>query len=376
MISTGEFLEAQMKETKARLEAQEEKVKRYKMTYMGELPEEMQANLNRMTRLEDSVRTISDAIAKLEDRKLYLESKISDLQKEINAIEGGVADPEDPAKPLLDQIATRQKKIRELSLMYTSQYPTVIKLRKEVEELKKKVEIVRKTGSLPPGPGNEYLAYPEQEPEQRTATQEREELRRVREQVANLVLEISSMKKEKEEARKTINTIQAKVGRMPQREQEMIALTRDYNNLKSAYDDMLNKKIEAKVSQNLEQGRKGETFAIVDPPNLPLVPFKPNRLRIIGLGFAAALGLALGGAIGREMLDETLRSPKEFKYYFELPLLASLPEIREGGAGGWKERYGTALCIGLCSVLSAAVLILLLYRTNIQAVLAVSGSNG
>ena len=151
MVNTGEFLDDQMKETKARLEIQEEKVKRYKMAYMGELPEEMQANLNRMTRLEDQVRTSSDAVAKLEDRKLFLESKIGDLQKEIAAIEGGAGDPDDPAKALLAQIAVRRKKIRELSLVYTSKYPTVLTLQREVEELKKKVEILRKSRPLPKG---------------------------------------------------------------------------------------------------------------------------------------------------------------------------------------------------------------------------------
>ena len=374
MVSTGEFLDAQMTETKARLEAQEEKVKRYKMSYMGELPEEMQANLNRMTRLEDQVRTSADAIAKLEDRKLFLESKISDLQKEITAIEGGMGDSDDPAKPLLAEIAVRRKKIRELSLVYTPKYPTVLALQREVEDLKKKVESIRKSGQQTKGGVKDDLYA--QEPEERAAVSERQEMGRLREQVSNLNLEISSMKKEKEEARKTINSIQARVGRMPQREQEMIALTRDYTNLKSAYDDMLNKKLEAKVTQNLEQGRKGETFAIVDPPNLPLVPFKPNRLRIIGLAFLAAVGLALGGAVGWEMLDETLQGPKDFKFFFELPILASLPAIQEGEGTRLKRTFRTALFIGLCSVLSAVVVFLLVYRENIQAMLANTGRIG
>ena len=374
MVSTGEFLDDQLKETKARLEIQEEKVKRYKMAYMGELPQEMQANLNRMTRLEDQVRTSSDAVAKLEDRKLFLESKIGDLQKEIAAIEGGAGDPDDPTRALLDQIAIRRKKIRELSLVYTSKYPTVLTLQKEVEELKKKVESIRKSRPLPKGSLEEDSFS--QEAEQRVASQERQEMARLREQVANLNLEISSIKKEKEEARKTINFIQARVAKMPQREQEMTSLTRDYENLKSSYNDKLNKKLEAKVSQNLEQGRKGETFEIIEPPNLPSEPFMPNRVRIMGLAFIAAIGLALGGTIVWEMLDETLQSPKDFKYYFDLPILASLSVIQEGGGNRRGRSFRTALLVGLCSVLSAVTLVLSLYRTTIQAILGFPGRIG
>ena len=37
-VGTSEFLESQLQETKTRLEAQEERVKQYKLRYMGELP--------------------------------------------------------------------------------------------------------------------------------------------------------------------------------------------------------------------------------------------------------------------------------------------------------------------------------------------------
>src|SRR3989304_4271805 len=45
-VSTSEFLETQLKETKERLEVQEEEVKRVQCAELGGLPQEMQANLN------------------------------------------------------------------------------------------------------------------------------------------------------------------------------------------------------------------------------------------------------------------------------------------------------------------------------------------
>jgi len=368
-VSTSEFLESQLKETKSKLEVQEEKVKRYKLHYMGELPQEMQTNLNAMTRMQDQLRTNADTLARLEDRKLFMESKASDLEKEINSIEGESSDPGDAARPLLSQIAARQSKIRELTLKYTSRYPTVIQLQREVEELKKKVEIIRKSGPSP-ATGMEDLAP--REAEMRTAGREREELGRLKDQIANLKLEISSLKKENEETRRSIDRVQSRVSRLPQREQEMISLTRDYNNLKEAYDELLKKKLEARVSQNLEAGQQGETFQVLDPPNLPTEPSRPNRLRIIGLGFLAAIALGFGGAVGRELLDPTLHGPKDFKYFSELPILASLPVIQEGGGRRFWGVLRTTILVGICSVLSAVVILLLVYRENIQAILEIS----
>ncbi|PWB62346.1 MAG: hypothetical protein C3F14_10065 [Deltaproteobacteria bacterium] len=373
-VSTSEFLESQLKETKAKLEVQEEKVKRYKLHYMGELPQEMQTNLNAMTRMQDQLRTNADSIARLEDRKLFMESKASDLQKEINTIEGQAGDPGDAARPLLTEIAARQGKIRELTLKYTSKYPTVIQLQREVEELKKKVAVIRKSGAHPVKGVDEDLLP--KEPEMRTAVREREELGRQQEQIANLNLEISSLKKENEETRRSIDRIQGKVSRLPQREQEMISLTRDYNNLKDAYDELLKKKLGARVSQNLEAGQQGETFQVLDPPNLPKEPSRPNRLRIIGLGLLAAIALGFGGAVGRELLDPTLHGPKDFKYFSELPVLASLPAIQEGGGRRVMGVLRTTLLIGICSILSVVVVVLLVYRQNIQAILEITRGVG
>ncbi len=371
--ATSSFLETQLRETKARLEEQEEKLKSYKLRYMGELPQEMQSNLTMMTRLQDQLRTNAEAISRLEDRKVFIESKISDTRKEIASIESG--NPDDPAQRLFDEIAARRKKIRELSLLYTPKYPTVVKLQQEVEELKKKVETVRKSGPASKDALEEEIAQRESGSSPR-AMREREEMGRLQAQVANMNLEINSLKKEREESRRAIDLIQSKVSRQPQREQEMISLTRDYNNLKSAYDDLLRKKLEARVSQNLEEGQKGETFQVIDPPTLPTAPFKPDRMRIVAIALVAAMAIGFGGAFGREMLDTTLRGPKDFKYFFEIPVLASLPTIQTSRDHHKGNRVKAMLLIGGCSVLSAVTIVLLVFRENIQAALRISGGIG
>src|SRR5512139_1719141 len=71
-VGTSEFLESQLKDTKARLERQEEKVKQYKLQFMGELPQQLQANLQILSRLQDQLRMNSDATRTAQDRKVYL----------------------------------------------------------------------------------------------------------------------------------------------------------------------------------------------------------------------------------------------------------------------------------------------------------------
>ena len=78
-METSKFLADEVQETRKRLEAQEEKLKRYKIQFGGELPQQEQANLNRLQRLQDQIKNNSDAVARLADRKVFLEAQISNI---------------------------------------------------------------------------------------------------------------------------------------------------------------------------------------------------------------------------------------------------------------------------------------------------------
>src|SRR3972149_5575630 len=70
---------------------------------------------------------------------------------------------------------------------------------------------------------------------------------------------------------------------------------------------------------------KGDQFQILDPANLPKKHFKPNIRIILGIAFLFAGFLGFGGAIGLEKMDLSLRGVTDFKHFFDLPILASIP---------------------------------------------------
>jgi capsular polysaccharide biosynthesis protein len=105
----------------------------------------------------------------------------------------------------------------------------------------------------------------------------------------------------------------------------LITLTRDYTNLKDQYNEQLRRKTEADISQDLELRMKGDQFQILDPANLPKKPFKPNIIKILGVAVLMAGLLGFGGAIGLEKMDLSLRGVTDFKHFFDLPILASIP---------------------------------------------------
>ena len=87
----------------------------------------------------------------------------------------------------------------------------------------------------------------------------------------------------------------ARIAAVPARESELASLTRDYDTLQKVYADLLSKREQSKVAANLERRQIGEQFTVLDPARLPEKPFSPNRPLVLLIGLIA--GLVLGGGL-------------------------------------------------------------------------------
>ena len=198
---------------------------------------------------------------------------------------------------------------------------------------------------------------------------EREESLRLRAQIASTEAEIDALKRERERIKGKIADIQARLSRIPGHEQELIVLTRDYDNLKNSYNDLLKKKMEANLSENVESRQGEEQFQILDPANLPEKPFKPQKRKILILALLLASGLGFGGAIVLEGMDQTIRATKDFQHYFDLKVFASIPDIDEGDLAHRKSMQMGAILGGILLFLSGVLAFLWFYEENIRILL-------
>ncbi len=101
----------------------------------------------------------------------------------------------------------------------------------------------------------------------------------------------------------------------------------DYNIYRKLYDDMKVKLEQAVAARDLGD-KAANQFIILDPPLVPPEPSKPNRVQIIIAGLF--VGLFIGGvtAILREMLDTTVRIPRDIEVY-QKPVIAFITEGEE-----------------------------------------------
>jgi polysaccharide chain length determinant protein (PEP-CTERM system associated) len=375
---TSKFLTDEVQETRKGLEAQEEKLKRYKLQFGGELPQQEQANLNRLQRMQDQIKNNSDAMARLADRKVFLEAQISNIERNTRGIEN--QDPwetvgsGDRASPnyLLSELATRKKKLEELSKKYTPLYPAVAQARWDVEQLEARIVEMRRAARKAREESARGASNPstsKSPPDLEPTNVDAGELGRLRGQVAAIDLEVVALKRESANTVRTIDEIQRKVERLPQREQELISLSRDYDNIKKSYEELLKKQLDSQVSQKLEEKQKGEKFQVLEPANLPTRTFKPNRPMVLGLALLSSLVIGVCGAFGLEMLEPTLRGSKEFRSFFDIPILACLPVIRDDRLKRRLAVRRAAIVGGLVSMLGAYLVFLVVNGGKVKAIL-------
>jgi len=288
-----EFIETQLQDARAQLELKEQALREFKERHMGQLPEQVQANLATLQRLQLEQQTTAESLRKATDALLLLQS------------EGGapVAAPGAPGQP--DSLAGMRALLTQLRSRYTDQHPDVVALKDRIEAMEKAA------ASTEPGapPADPAVAAHQQ---------------RVREAKA----EVEAQRARLADVDRRIAAFQARVEAAPQREQEILGLTRDYQKLSENYTQLLSKKLDAEMAARLEQQQKGQQFRILDPAYLPETPSFPNK-GLFALG-GALLGLALGVglAVTIDLLDPTMKDAESVSAAFTIPLLAVVPYVK------------------------------------------------
>src|SRR5688572_21519742 len=111
---TGQFLDYELSQAKAALEQKEQDISRFKSQYMGKLPQQMEANLRALDRIQTELNNVDEATQRLTDRINHIQKGITEYQATGNAI-SGFDERHGKPDPLIRRLRELEEKLASLS---------------------------------------------------------------------------------------------------------------------------------------------------------------------------------------------------------------------------------------------------------------------
>lgn len=323
VTSVSAFLEQELQDAQRLLEVKERAISEFKTRYVTELPEQKEANLRTLDRLQTELNTTTETIHSLTARQNLFEKTMAQYEQ-YDMKASASNQPISPMRsqtvqdPLILRLSELQKQLATLTAMYKDTYPDVVALKEEITELQARI-VENRNGS----PSKE-------DPRERRIDQGRvgdSPMQKLVSQIDEVSLDITNLKAREARIKRDMKELESRVERTPSREQQLMILLRDYDNMQKNYQALLEKRLNARVAENLEKRQQGEQIRVMDPANLPQKPEKPNRLVIMICGLIGGGGLGIALALGIDQLNPTFKRREEVEVLPGIQVLATIPEF-------------------------------------------------
>ncbi|HYE86792.1 MAG TPA: GNVR domain-containing protein [Vicinamibacterales bacterium] len=343
---TSQFLATQLDEARRQLVLNENKLQEYQRLHNGELPAQMEANLQGQHNAEMALQSLGESLNRDREQRLLLERRVTDIIEAPEESKPGTeVKPPEVAQTLADELRNAEQSLLAVELKLKPEHPDVRKQRRAVEELRKRVEAHKLETTLASKPSAPVVMD----------YSRRKRLTDARAELENLDRSIQAKIAEENRLRGLVAMYQARIEATPVREAELAALTRDYETLQQTYRSLLQKKEESQISANLERRQIGEQFKILDPARMPEKPTSPDRPRLYVIAFLVALATGLGLAALAEFFDKTLRTEADVRAALNLMVLATVPRMRDPGAPRWRLRRAAVAGAAVTVVAGATI---------------------
>ena len=306
---TTSFLSKQLEEAKKSLDDQDAKLAQFKRQYLGSLPEEEQSNLNILTGMNAQLEANTQALSRAHQDKVFNESLVGQQEANWKASQTG-QNPETAEQ----QIGALQDQLTSLQARYTSEHPDVIKLKSQIEELKKRMAGAAKNNASASGSTQASAAEPPQ-------------IQQLRAKLRQDDMNIADLTKRQSQIQDEIRQLQSRVQASPMVEQQMKELTRNYQTAQDFYNDLLKKRQNAGVAGDLESQQESEQFRVLDPPSLPDRPSFPKKAYFAGGGLGGGLAVGVAMLCLIAMGDKSMHTERDVELALKLPVLALVPVL-------------------------------------------------
>lgn len=348
--TTTAFLKTELDDAQANLNTQEASVKAFKAQHMGELPDQVQSNLQILAGLQENLQNTERSLSGAREQRLYLESLIQQYQSAQADL--GTGDSAVTPSSLDKQLKDLEMQLAQERSQYTDNYPDVIALKDQIaktKELKKQTEDEiaaaqkenKGANTLPSGSATEV---------QNGAPTP---MMQIQSQLKSNQLQIQSLETQEKAINLRIAGYQTRLDAAPRVDQELTEISRGYAEASKNYDSLLHRYQDSKLASNLPQGQQGE-YIVTSPATLPTTPSAPNHGLVSLGGLAVGIVLGLGLAVLIELTDARIRKEGDLEGIVSARVLVGIPNMSTPAEN---RRRATRRWVERAAVLAMAVLL-------------------
>ena len=350
---TAGFLSGESQRLAEQIRKLEAQLADFKTKNAGSLPEEFQINTQLLDRSESQLLEVMRQAQALRERQVYLQSQLGqvdpytplvvnsqqvltgddqlralqsqyatlsakygenhpdvlNLRRQIEAL-GSTDTGSDDRSALADQLAKLQSDLAVAKQKYGDGHPDVKRLTRQIAETKKAVAAASaRTGSSARNPNNPVYIQTQA-------------------QLSAVNADLDAMKAQQQALEAKVKELETRVFATPEVERAYLNLKREYDDTVTKYQEIKSKEGQADLAQNLETERMGEKFSVIEPPELPVQPAKPNRPAIVLLGAVLAVAAGAGAGAFADSADGRIYGQRQLAEIIGTIPLAVVPYVQ------------------------------------------------
>jgi polysaccharide chain length determinant protein (PEP-CTERM system associated) len=309
--SAVEFLQGQLEVYRKKLEESEAALRQFTEKNVDQLPSNRAAQLTRIEQLRATLIEVQNTLRQAKMQRDLLRQQALPAGSPLpdgTAAAGALM----VANPLQAQLLEKEAQLRRLLVDYSETYPDVVALKAEIAGMRRELE---KNPVVPAGQASSS---------RQPSVQDALSLG----QLQQIEIQVGALAGREQQLGQELARYEKKVQGIPEVEQELTRLERDYAVNNDIYNNFLRRLEEAKVSKELEASKKGEVFRILQAAALPLTPSYPKRQLTVLMGVAGGLGLNALLVFLLAQFDTSFQSVEDVQKSLGLKVLAGIPRHR------------------------------------------------
>jgi len=305
------FIDEQIKHYETRLAEAENRLKEFKLRNLGMADNSGKDYFQRMAALTEEMNKLSGELKAAEQARDALKRELQgdsvSLVPDVSAASTVVTAPEYDAR-----LESQRRQLDEMLRRYTDQHPDVIATKKLVERLEQEkeheLEVRRKAAASKPARASAPTNTVQQQ---------------IKLALAEAEANVASLRSRYADMQAKHGQLRASASRVPQIEAELTQLNRDYEVVRSTYQNMLAKREKASLSEDVDASRSAQ-FRVIDPPRTAPQPVFPNRMALAPAVLLLALVAGMAATFLAVQLVPTVENARMLRMLTQRPVLGSV----------------------------------------------------